>query len=91
MPGIPERVVCNSQKRPSTRGYDVVTDLSSREYAALLALSMLDVTYKPKRTTSDPIDILAGEVMRGQHRFAAIELLGLERTPYMDYQTLRQY
>lgn len=91
IPGLPERVVSNSQKRPSTRGYDVVTDLSSREYAALLALSMLDGTYKPERTTSDPIDILAGEVMRGQHRFAAIELLGLEHTPYMNYQTLRQY
>ena len=64
-------------KNANYSGYP--SGLSSREYAALLALSMLDGTYK--KSLSDPIEIKYGEAIRGQHRYVAMMTLGVERSP----------
>ncbi|MBC7746562.1 hypothetical protein H7Y40_01115 [Pedobacter sp.] len=50
--------------------------MTSREYASLLALSMLDGTFKAARAAHDPIFIgKSGVVELGQHRYAAHLLL----------------
>lgn len=72
---MPERVANNSTKNTSHRGYE--RDLTSREYAALLAVSMLDGTFDPGRATHDPIELEDGQAIRGQHRYAAALLLKL--------------
>ena len=72
---MPERVANNSTKNTSHRGYE--RGLTSREYAALLAVSMLDGTFDPGRATHDPIELEDGQAIRGQHRYAAALLLKL--------------
>ena len=75
---LPARFHQNNQtKNANYIGYP--SGLSSREYAALLALSMLDGTYK--KPTSDPIEIEYGDAIRGQHRYAAMMTLGVENSP----------
>lgn len=71
---MPERVRRDTQKNPNHPTYAHLNGLRSREYAALLALSMLDGTFhEPKH---DPIDYdKHGEATLGQHRAAALELL----------------
>lgn len=75
---LPSRLSNDSEiKRPNVQGYEEI--LSSKEYAALLAIAMLDGTYKDSK--GDPIVIGTrydgGEVTNGQHRFAAQEVLGI--------------
>lgn len=64
-------------KRPNIQGYD--EDMTSKEYATLLALAMLDGTYKD--SPGDKILIGSrfdgGEVTNGQHRYTAQEALGI--------------
>ena len=88
---LPDRLIRNQQKRPGYRGYDAVPDLSGREYATLLALSMLDGTFKPSRT-GDAIEVSKyGDVLQGQHRYAALKLLGLDTSPYTEYLNMKRH
>lgn len=70
---MPWRIVEDSSKSPKTAGY---TDgLTSRDYAAQLALSKLDGSFK--KDAEEPVEIDPnGEVLTGQHRAAADKLLG---------------
>ena len=85
---MPARIAGNEQKRPSHRGYEYA-NLSSQEYAALLAVSMLDGTFKSDGGRSDPIELSYGQAVRGQHRYAALQLLGLDRSPYREKVGIR--
>ncbi|MCB9819776.1 hypothetical protein H6796_00500 [Candidatus Nomurabacteria bacterium] len=79
---LPRRVMLDSEKNGNHAGYE--SGLSSREYAALLALSMLDGSFNYSSTRHDPINRRYGDVESGQHRYAAAQVLGLEKTPYAD-------
>ena len=74
---LPDRVWRNGQKRINYTGYDY-PDVSSHEAVALIALSMLDGTFK--RTLYDPVEIdeRTGTVSRGQHRWTAANILGID-------------
>lgn len=71
---LPYRVMIDEQKNINYIGYPQV---SSREASALLALAMLDGTFK--RSKYDPIVMRYGDVELGQHRWAALRALGLDR------------
>lgn len=71
---LPYRVMIDEQKNINYIGYPQV---SSREASALLALAMLDGTFK--RPKYDPIVMRYGDVELGQHRWAALRALGLDR------------
>lgn len=72
---LPSRLNNDSEiKRPNVQGYD--EQMTSKEYAALLAISMLDGTYKDSPGDKIYIDRY-GEVRNGQHRYAAQEVLGI--------------
>jgi hypothetical protein len=79
---LPSRFYGQQLKNPNEGGYE--GNMTSQEYAALLAVSMLDGTFKTERTRHDPIEMQYGEVIRGQHRYAALRLLNLERSPLAD-------
>lgn len=77
---LPERLHGNSGKTPNHKGYGLST-MNSPEYAAVLALSMLDGTFERVGRTGDPIHRLDnGRVELGQHRAAAAVLLAAD--PY---------
>ena len=79
---LPERVRVNdpANLKQVESGY-AVTIASSREYAAMLALAMLDGTFNETRSSHGPIRLRSnGDVMRGQHRAAAQMLLGTWNT-----------
>lgn len=68
---LPERVATNSSgnlKNPNSPGYEKMT---SREYATLLALAMIDGTFKNASAQYDKITTKDGYVTTGQHRAAA--------------------
>lgn len=76
---MPERIVRNQEKAPDRGGYHMPR-MSSREYAALLALSMLDGTFdKNQILESDPVEERDGVAVQGQHRAAALKVLGLKQ------------
>lgn len=72
---MPDRVVRNTQKKPDWIGYEGY--ITSREYATLLAISMLDGSYKREPSMQDfGIEYdKNGQVILGQHRAAARLLL----------------
>lgn len=72
---LPYRVAVNTQKNPNHPGYRHIPVLTSQEYSAMLALSMIDGTYaQPAR--GDEISLGAsGAVELGQHRAAAQQLI----------------
>jgi hypothetical protein len=73
---MPERIVRNGQKKPNHLGYKHLQYISTREYAALIALSMLDGTFKEAATKADGIRMGDdGKPVVGQHRYAAELLL----------------
>jgi|GEM_PF-4127379 len=78
MPGVmPDRIARNTDKSADKGGYPIRT-MTSREYATLLALSMIDGTFDEGQVAgSDKIERHYGEVRQGQHRAAAREILGL--------------
>ena len=76
---LPRRIYTNSQKNINYPGYP--RDLSSQEAAVLLGIAMLDGTFK---RTSDPIEVVHGDVIIGQHRAAAIKVMGLRGKPYVN-------
>ena len=73
---LPDRVLRNEQKNINYTGYDY-PNVSSREAVALIALSMLDGTFK--RTPHDPVEIdeITESVVCGQHRWTAANVLGI--------------
>lgn len=71
---LPKRFYGSATKNPNYVGY---RNMTSREYAALLALSMLDGTFKAP-SASDPIESEYGDIIRGQHRYAAMKVLGID-------------
>lgn len=71
---LPKRFYGSATKNPNYVGY---RNMTSREYAALLALSMLDGTFK-NPSGSDPIESKYGDIIRGQHRYAAMRILGID-------------
>jgi hypothetical protein len=74
MTHLPGRFSTSETKNPNYRGYRKMT---SHEYAAVLALSMLDGTFK--KSQGDSIESDYGEIIRGQHRWGAHMALGNER------------
>lgn len=74
---LPPRVARNAQKNPGSKGYESLRGLGlkSYEYTALLALSMLDGTFRAE--AEDPISESArnGTMQNGQHRTAARQVL----------------
>lgn len=73
---MPDRISNNDQKGPSHRGYEHIPNLRSREYASMLALSMLDGTYKGYSNGDEIKYDSSGRPTVGQHRGAAHILLG---------------
>ena len=73
---LPDRVLRNEQKNINYTGYNY-PNVSSREAVALIALSMLDGTFK--RTPHDPVEIdeSTESVVCGQHRWTAANILGI--------------
>lgn len=64
-------------KSPAHPGYADL-QLTSEEYSAMLALSMLDGTFKWEKTRHDPIIVNQyGEGELGQHRLVALMALGI--------------
>lgn len=92
MDRLPERVwqnASNNMKNPNFPGYSDIS-MTSREYAAVLALSMLDGTFKAGRSPHDKIGINQySEVIHGQHRYAAHQVLGTERFANIERLTTR--
>lgn len=80
---LPERVATNNQFKSSNYpGY--AANMNSQEYAVVLALSMLDGTFVTRKSMQDPVEYIRnynGTVVNGgQHRLAALELLGVHNT-----------
>lgn len=71
MSDLPPRFYLPQTKMANYPGYPA---MSSHKYAALLSLSMLDGTFDPP--SSDPIESVDGQVVLGQHRWAAHRALG---------------
>ena len=72
---LPERVMRNEQKVPNSKGYENIKDMKSREYVALLALSMMDGSFDYSKEENILNPTSDGKVIAGQHRWAAQELL----------------
>ena len=72
---MPERIVRNTNKNPNHRGYGHLPNLSSREYAVLLALSMIDGSFQEPARGDEVERDASGRPVLGQHRGAAEELL----------------
>ena len=73
-----QQIKDNSEKNPGTTGYSHIPELRSREYATLLAMSMLDGTFKDGLVKADTIEHANdGEVLLGQHRAAAKKIINL--------------
>lgn len=91
---MPERLQqSHGEKSPNHPGYDY--KLNSDEYAALLALSMLDGTFISKRSLSDPVEFVDRRndtaVNGGQHRLAAVRLLDLSTQAPQHIKITRTY
>jgi len=73
---MPDRIKANKQKKTDFAGYGDQA-MTSREYATLLAISMLDGSFKPDAGATDDRIVTneQGKVIRGQHRDAAYTLL----------------
>ncbi|MBC7764115.1 hypothetical protein H7Y29_00185, partial [Microbacteriaceae bacterium] len=76
---LPSRMYLDMTKNSGEEGYD--RNLKSKEYATLIALSMLDGTFKSERATGDPVEMRHGSVTTGEHRYTALKLLGLDQSP----------
>lgn len=72
---LPQRLVNNSAKKPDIPGYVDRGTLSSREYASLLAIAMIDGTFDSDKEALSPQFNERGDVSDGQHRVAAKMLL----------------
>lgn len=85
--GLPPRVYSQYGKRLNHgEGYDYIGSLNSPEAVALLAVAMLDGTYKIDESTHDSIALNdIGIAIQGQHRWSAYKVLG---TPEQAYQQL---
>lgn len=72
---LPDRVIGNGQKRPNHNGYSRHNYLTSREYAVMLALAMIDGTYQEPGSGDPIIRDNDGIATLGQHRFTAKALI----------------
>ncbi len=72
---LTERGIRNDQKVPSAKGYETIKDMKSREYVALLALSMMDGSFDYSKEENISESMSGGEVVAGQHRWMARSLL----------------
>lgn len=72
---VGDRIINNDEKSPPYPGYK--QKMSARQYAALLAVSMLDGTFdNRKEKPGEDIQMdAAGKVIRAQHRDAAYKVL----------------
>lgn len=92
---MPDRVRLNRGKMGNHPGYP--SGMSSREYASVLALSMLDGTFVSERSIKDPVEFItkgnSTEINGGQHRLAALRLLDLdyEKAPTVIEQVRKYY
>lgn len=82
---LPSRFYGTATKNPNYVGY---RNMTSHEYAAVLALSMLDGTFKAP-SSGDPIESDYGDIVRGQHRYAAMMLLGIQQSPLANIERIR--
>jgi len=72
---LPYRIMANTGKTPGA-GPKPVAGMTSREYAALLGLEMIDGTFDAELSRSDPIEANnRNPDGLGQHRYAAAVLL----------------
>jgi hypothetical protein len=72
---MPERIRRNEYKNSAIPEYKNRYPMTSHEYASLLALSKIDGTFDNERVR-EPIDVRSdGQVISGQHRWAADNLL----------------
>lgn len=75
---MPDRIARDTEKRPDKGGYQRAK-FTSREYATLLALAMIDGTFDDNAVTSQ--DSIAknsrGEIAAGEHQYAAQKVLGI--------------
>lgn len=91
---MPDRVRDrNTVKHPNYPGY---LDMTGDEYAAVLALSMLDGTFDSERSIKDPVEFIDSasqgvSINGGQHRLAAWHSLGLGRGAPEAIKTERRY
>lgn len=80
MHNLPDRVASNLQgdaKSPNHGGYD--RNYAGQVYAVILALAMLDGTFKWAENDSDSVEKNEyGDVTLGKHRYAAYMVLGIE-------------
>lgn len=81
---MPDRIQRNGSKRPNHPGYSSDT-IASDDYVALLAISMLDGTFNAEVSIKDKVQFNNGtndtKINGGQHRLAALRLLGLSNGP----------
>jgi hypothetical protein len=74
-PYLPDRVAGNGKKKSNVPGYENITDMTSHEYVALLAMAKLDGTFQPEiETTNEDSKELYGR-RDGNHRIAADKIL----------------
>lgn len=75
LPNMPARIVANGMKSTGFKGYEGKPQPTSQEFASLLALSMLDGTFKQESVADGIVKNSDGEVVLGQHRYAAEAIL----------------
>lgn len=76
-----ERIANDSEKTINSWGYRAV-GTTSREVTAMIALAMLDGTYKKPK--SDPIIVNGTRDFRGQHRYVAYKILNTPARAWED-------
>ena len=72
---LPSRVSRNSYKSPNSKGYEHIKNLTSEEYVRMLALAMMDGSFDYSKEEKIQQSMNGGEVVTGQHRHAARQLL----------------
>ena len=91
---LPERLQDDRHsKNPNHPGYP--SHMDSKEYAALLAISMLDGTFISARSKSDKVEFVnsntGSAINGGQHRLAALRLLDLGENAPKHVESVRIY
>jgi len=92
---MPYRIRINTSKMANHYGYLYLNQsFTSREWATMIALSMLDGTFKKADARPEPIvmyeDDNFKERISGQHRYAAYKLLETPKQAYQDQIVIKQ-
>ena len=90
---LPERVAKNNTYKNAT-GYP--SQMRSREYAAALAIAMLDGTFSSQVSGADKVEFISSNhngtsINNGQHRLAALRLLQLSDGAPSHIDVIRTY